>query len=909
MRSVTDIIPLELDNKQIDFIKKHYIFLKPLTDIEAKKYYIKTLIFHINKSKKLSEEILLDKKNTCVLVNKYLDDIKDIKINKESLKRINDNFKSLIYECKNMPHNMIKIEKYINLLNEYIISLERKLNKISSTKNLENDSKNIIIKIDEDITARMKLLQGIDMANASNNIIEQMGILIKNILFINNIDYNDSKKLNYRVRGIEKWLKLTHVYGSGAEGTIYKINIHFGDLISPDLAMKIKRDGASPTELLKEFLNYYLIGYLKDFTPNFIEAFGLVTCNTNKGFINDIAYLNSVVLCSCVGTRECYQKNYMIYKPYKGETFEHLLQSSINKADNSQLILSNLKNILLQICYSLKIAQEKLLFLHNDLNDRNISLTIYDEPVTLTYIFNDMSQKTITSNVKVNIFDFGNSSISKYDFLETKDMVAITEYRRNFEPTNNIVGDMLKEFKQMVDNNIKNAMKENLRKKLYNSSNIAAIVSYEDALDYGMIGDNEILGNIADNFNEDINNYVKNIQNIFDETKDIKNLINSCLTVTNFSSMELKTKLLEYQTILAPLDTINQVISSIEMKQKGGSIFNSLKTVLESFKLEDIQPIIDINNNIDIDGYDSSLYGMNPIFNYMDITKEIDFYNSYGDITNGTCNNKQIYWGNPGYTKFFTDVYPINYVDKKPSELLPKPINVNDMTSFTYSFVIDKYTEFISVRYGRIENLTEIGANHAIISYSDKIIVSGEIAIVKTDTGFIYYINNNSSKMTPSNSKINQNNKHDNTIETDNFYYILIINLTLRLFQAIDPDNADNIKISKNTKIKYGTQFDRRLYTGDDIVKYYSSKECPTDDFIEKFNKFGKEHKIMNACMGYKDGDKIQNMHTVKIGSKDILKCEWDNGKLEDKYYSKYLKYKNKFLNLRKQIEEFNIIQ
>ena len=760
------------------------------------------------------------------------------------------------------------------------------------------DSKNIIIKIDEDITNRMTLLQGVDIANASNIIIKQVGLLIKNILFINNIDYNDSQKLNYRVRGIEKWLKLTQIYGSGAEGTIYKINIHFDGLISPDLAMKIKRDGASPNELLKEFLNYYLIGYLKDFTPNFIEAFGLVTCNTYKGFKNDIGYLNSSVLCSCVGTIDCNWKNYMIYKPYKGDTFEHLLQSS--DPTKIQLILLNLKNILLQICYSLKIAQEKLSFLHNDLNDRNISLTIYDEPVILTYIFNDMSRKIITSKVKVNIFDFGNSSINKYDFLESKDMVATTEYRRNFEPKNNIVGDMVKKFKQMVTNNIKGIEKEKLRKQLFNNSNIATIVSYEDALEWGMINDDVILNQTKDTFSEDVDNYVKNVQTIFDGTKDIKNLINLCLIVTKSNNIELKDKLLEYKTLFAPLDTINQIISSIDLKQHGGSIVTLLKTVLESFKLEDIKPIIDITNNIDIDGYDSSLYGINPIFNYTDITIEIDFYNTYGNINNGTCGDKQIYWGNPGYTKFFTDVYPINYVDTKPSELEPKPVKNDDMTSFTYSFVIDKYTNLFSVRYGRIENLTEIGANHAIISYSDKIIVSGEIAIVKTDTGFIYYINNNSSKMMPGNSKINQNNKHDNTIKTDNFYYILIINLTLKLFQAIDPENAHNIKISKNTKIKYGTQKDK-LYTGDNIVKYYSSKECPTDDFIEKFNKFGKEHKIMNACMGYKEGGKIQNMHTVKIGSKDILKCEWDNGKLEDKYYLKYLKYKNKFLNLRKQ--------
>ena len=63
------------------------------------------------------------------------------------------------------------------------------------------------------------------------------------------------------------------------------------------------------------------------------------------------------------------------------------------------------------------------------------------------------------------------------------------------------------------------------------------------------------------------------------------------------------------------------------------------------------------------------------------------------------------------------------------------------MSSFTYAFVIDKYTNDISVRYGRLTNGAEIGAKHSIISYNDKIIVSGEIAIVKNNDDVIYYIN------------------------------------------------------------------------------------------------------------------------------------------------------------------------
>lgn len=759
----------------------------------------------------------------------------------------------------------------------------------------------VIQKLDEDITSRMRLLNGIDMSDATKEQINQMKQLIKNLLFINNIDYNDSKKLNYRVRGIEKWLKINNTYGSGAEGTIYKINIHFNGIISPDLAMKKNRNGAGPTELLKEFLNYYLISYLKDFTPNFIDGFGLVTCNTNKELINDIALLNSPVLCSCVGTLYCNQKNYMITKPFRGHTFQTLL------SDNQAIILANLKNILLQIAYSLKIAQEKMEFLHNDLNDRNISLTVYDTPKTFTYIFNDSTNKEITSNVKVNIFDFGGSEIKRFNFLETVDADATNEYKRNFTRTNRI-GDLLREY---ISIPVENPRKIQLRRTLYEASNtaISVGVAYDDALAIGMDFINGVFRDLVGNFGQETADYVTGIQTVFNQTSDIKNFIRTLLTVSGFPNGELKTKLQSIQENIAPFTTIDQVILNIQ-GMAGGAYKNQkfLRTILNEIRLQDIRPINEPVNGIDIDGYDSAtLYGAEPVFNYLDIANDIDFYNLYGDIKNGTClgpsGERKIYWGNPGYTKFVPDKYPLNWENKKPSELLPVPVDEDDMTSFTYAFVIDKYTDDISVRYGRITNLTEIGANHAIISYADKIIVSGEIAIVKKSGEIIYYINNNSSKMDPSKSNINfKNGQHPNTRETDNFYWILMINLSLRLFRAIDP--TANIQISKNTKIKYGTAYDRRLYIGDDIVKYYSTKECPTDDFISKFNKFGKKEKIMNACIGFKEGDRITNMHTVRIGTTDILKCDWDNGNLQDKYYLKYLKYKNKYLNIKNSIKE-----
>jgi hypothetical protein len=411
---------------------------------------------------------------------------------------------------------------------------------------------------------------------------------------------------------------------------------------------------------------------------------------------------------------------------------------------------------------------------------------------------------------------------------------------------------------------------------------------------------------LPSNFGQTVADYVNNQTTAFNQTKDIKDFIKIIIT---HCENPLKSKLEEIQSRISSISTIDEIITYIESNLRGGSNIyaNILKTTLESFKLETINPINELVNGIDIDGYNPVLYGANPIFSYEDIAKDIDFYNLYGDIKNDECKNssnetKQIYWGNPGYTKFTPDEYPINWEDKKPSELVPVPVENGEKTSFTYSFVIDKYTKNISVRYGRITNVTEIGANHAIISYADKIIVSGEIAIVKENDEIVYYINNNSSKMTATNSNINLINNRARDGDTDTFYYILIINLALKLFRALDPENSSKINISKNTKIKYGKAYTKREYTGDDIVDYYTSEKCPTDSFISKFNKFGECNKIMNACIGFKNGDEIENMHTIKFHNNDIIKCKWDDGNLKDKYYLKYSKYKNKYLKLLKKM-------
>ena len=109
-------------------------------------------------------------------------------------------------------------------------------------------------------------------------------------------------------------------------------------------------------------------------------------------------------------------------------------------------------------------------------------------------------------------------------------------------------------------------------------------------------------------------------------------------------------------------------------------------------------------------------------------------------------------------------------------------------------------------------------------------------------------------------------------------------------------DENINIRLPKNMKIIYGEKFDPRKSNGDLLFKYYdeNNKICPSDDFINKYNEFGKKNNIYNACFLDKDDNK-------KLAD---YACEWDkkdmNGGNNDEYYKlKYLKYKNKYINLK----------
>jgi len=624
------------------------------------------------------------------------------------------------------------------------------------------------------------------------------------------------------------------------------------------------RTNHTSTELLVEFINYYIIGKLIKQTPNFVTTLGLVVCNSNN--LVEAAE-NNQSLCSCVGELNCTNKNYMISIPYKGDTFDKIITT------NPRIIQEKFPEILKQILFTLKIAQEKFKFTHGDLNARNISLTVYPEPKTFTYVFENQTTVSLVSTVKVNIFDFGASKFSDVSKLEQIDKKLFDYYRTNFLQENS-TGDLIRRYRLATPSE-----KLILEEQLFNLSKLVSTgMDYLLAKELDMLNMNN-KQEIEQLFGEEIANYVFNVQTVFNETFDYKNLIK---IMGQTASGALKELILEHQRQISSMTTLDQIIHlidpgfgpqiiQVEIRNDATETMSDLPILtlpintklaneLDKIKLQEITPILDPANSIDIDGYDANkLYGDNPIFDFSMVAKAFNFYDMYGDIKKATCKDqgieKQINWGNPGYSKFFNKVKSVNWEDIEPSKL-PHPTEINKFTSFTYAFVIDKYTGNTSVRYGKLDDVTELGANHVIIAYNDKIIVSGELGIKKMSKvvdDFVYYININSSKMSSVNSKINSFNNKPNDSNTDNFYYILMINTALRLFRAMEPELGGKIQIAPGFNIKYTKPYGERHAQGIPIVEYYESGKCPDDETIRKYNEFGRTHKIKNACIGFKN--------------------------------------------------------
>jgi ribosomal protein L40E len=337
------------------------------------------------------------------------------------------------------------------------------------------------------------------------------------------------------------------------------------------------------------------------------------------------------------------------------------------------------------------------------------------------------------------------------------------------------------------------------------------------------------------------------------------------------------------------------------------SIINiQIKSFLEKFNLKDIVPIIDAKLNINLDGYSYDIYGDTPNFNvdYILIKGGIDYDKddySLGDPNwTITCedNDKKIKkyrFTNPSYSQNLGNILYKNLLLKD----LKHPDIVDSIISYTYLFVRDSTNNY-HIRFGKVNDLAEIGAKHSIIADNDAIIVSGELAIKKISEGsFEYIININSSKMKHKNSTININNGKNKDYKLGNiFYYIIMYNIAFQLFKLLNP--GLNIRLMNNTNIRLTDQkeykYDPYDPTAELLFDSYKNiggiTKCPDYEFIEKYNDFGKDNigiTQYGMCIDIVGTDE-QFTKTKVINY---------NGDFECNIKQKYLKYKNKYLSLK----------
>jgi len=562
-------------------------------------------------------------------------------------------------------------------------------------------------------------------------------------------------------------------------------------------------------------------------------------------FINYYAYVtcnSSKImknnLCSCVGKDNCRQNHFLISDP--------ILDLSLSEMLKMSDIIKNIKTIFIQIIYMLKILQLKLGYIHQNLNSKNVFIKKYDEMFDLSFEHGLFIKKIKTNfiikigELHTNKFDISN------DIFDGEEKLILNKYSEN---------------SNLSDDNSMNDIKN-----LYCS------------IDKGLL-DGQFVINVD--------------------------------------------RLLQFNNINTVIDNLNILDSVTIAKSIGGNInlkggnpeilIYDMKKCLDEFKITDIVKISIPSNSIYVDGYDENKFNFmytdtdgiikNYDFNYKNLLTVHEFYNQYGDFKEIKCITspnstitKKIIYGNPGYTKFFQYNNPIYYNNVYLHEL-EHPTKKNTSISYTYAFVINKYDDKVNVRFGKIINLLEIGCKHSIISYGDKLIISGELQIKKDDDGYTYYINFNSSKMHPDYTNLPHRIKGSGSFLI--FYYIYVINLALKLFKTTNPKL--NIKLPNNTTIKYGMKLMPLTYMkdmcGDDIVEYYSNPVCPSQDFFDKYNRFGEQNKIINACAGYwGDGNVIQ-VNGVKT-------CKWNLNIPTTNYYNKYIKYKNKYLELKKSSDK-----
>lgn len=155
---------------------------------------------------------------------------------------------------------------------------------------------------------------------------------------------------------------------------------------------------------------------IRNKTPNFMFGFSVFSCgNVKKNKICEDEYSSS---------------KYLLCEAINGISFKEFIQTHNKTHDNINKILKYIT----QVALSLKIAQNKYCFIHNDLHIDNIIIKPLNETKTLVYKIDDV-EYLIETDAIATIIDFGLSRCINEDKIITN----VTEDM--FDKNYNVTGD------------------------------------------------------------------------------------------------------------------------------------------------------------------------------------------------------------------------------------------------------------------------------------------------------------------------------------------------------------------------------------------------------------------------------------------------------------------------------------
>jgi hypothetical protein len=283
--------------------------------------------------------------------------------------------------------------------------------------------------------------------------------------------------------------------------------------------------------------------------------------------------------------------------------------------------------------------------------------------------------------------------------------------------------------------------------------------------------------------------------------------------------------------------------------------------ILNNFNLKQIKVISGTNvSNEDekyyIDRYKPSKFIFYKEYNMNDILFTMEYQNAYSKAMVDDCLDGKdkmiIKYTNPDEAKQF--IYDNNQTVWQDVFLsvLPKPTHIGKdaQTAFTYIIVYDENTKQYHIRFGQVNNLSEIGVKHSILAGNDGILVSGELAIRKNSIDdYEYIFNIISSKMQfhkEFTEKILQRyNKRETATESQKlnlsvFYYILLYNLSYFLLTSLH-NEVYTLRPIYGVSISYDTEIENvtGIYSPqklknqcEKIFPYYYKNLCPSPDYI-----------------------------------------------------------------------------